>query len=69
MLVSDATGLASWSSSFGETDPKIGTLTTNYLPKWTGSTLGNSQIFDNGTNIGIGTSTGTAKLTVNVGNG
>ena len=29
-------------------------LTTNYLPKWNGSGFGNSQIFDNGTNVGIG---------------
>jgi hypothetical protein len=34
----------------------LGTGTTNYLPKFTGaSTLGNSLIFDNGTNVGIGT--------------
>jgi hypothetical protein len=33
-----------------------GSGTTNYITKWTGSTaLGNSQIFDNGTQIGIGT--------------
>lgn len=34
-----------------------GSGTTNYLPKFTGSTtLGNSLIYDNGTNVGIGTS-------------
>lgn len=33
-----------------------GSGTTNYLPKWTGSTaLGNSLVFDNGTNVGVGT--------------
>ncbi len=34
-----------------------GTGTLNYVPKWTpdGVTIGNSQIFDNGTNVGIGT--------------
>ncbi|MFZ2255874.1 MAG: hypothetical protein WAW59_02405 [Patescibacteria group bacterium] len=34
------------------------TGTVNYIPKWTpdGDTIGNSQIFDNGTNVGIGTS-------------
>jgi hypothetical protein len=33
----------------------LGTGTTNYLPKFTGtSTLGNSLIWDNGTNVGIG---------------
>jgi hypothetical protein len=38
------------------TNPVTGTGTTNYLPKFTGATsLGNSQIFDNGTNVGIGT--------------
>jgi hypothetical protein len=39
------------------TNPVTGTGTTNYLPKFTGaSTIGNSQVFDNGTNVGIGTS-------------
>jgi hypothetical protein len=39
------------------TNPVTGTGTTNYLPKFTGSTtIGNSQIFDNGTNVGIGIS-------------
>ena len=33
-----------------------GSGTTNYVSKWTGSTaLGNSQIFDNGTSVGINT--------------
>jgi hypothetical protein len=42
------------------TNPVTGTGTTNYLPKFTGaSTIGNSQIFDNGTNVGIGTTTPT----------
>lgn len=40
------------------TNPVTGTGTTNYLPKFTGtSTIGNSQIFDNGTSVGINTST------------
>lgn len=35
-----------------------GTGTVNYVSKWTTTTaLGNSQIFDNGTNVGIGTGT------------
>lgn len=34
----------------------IGPGTTNYISKWTAvNTLGNSQIFDNGTNVGVGT--------------
>jgi len=37
---------------------KSGTITTNYLPKFIGaSTIGNSQIFDNGTQVGINTIT------------
>jgi ribosomal protein L35AE/L33A len=40
------------------TNPVTGTGTTNYLPKFTGaSTIGNSLVFDNGTNVGIGTAT------------
>lgn len=39
--------------------------TTNYLSKFTGaSALGNSLIFDDGTKVGIGTATPTAKLHV-----
>jgi len=39
--------------------------TINYVPKWTGSTgLGNSQIFDDGTNVGIGTTSPSAKLDI-----
>jgi len=42
-----------------------GTGTTNYLPKFTGSTtIGNSQIFDNGTSVGVGTNSPSNKLDV-----
>ena len=42
-----------------------GSLTTNYLPKATGATtLGNSRIFDNGTNVGIGTASADVELAV-----
>jgi hypothetical protein len=48
------------------TNPITGTGTANYLPKFTGSTaLGNSLVYDNGTNIGIGTATPGYKLDVN----
>jgi hypothetical protein len=51
------------------TNPITGTGTTNYLPKFTGaSALGDSLIFDNGTNIGIGTATPSAKLELASGN-
>lgn len=32
-------------------------LTTNYVTKWNGTSIANSQLFDNGTNVGIGTAT------------
>lgn len=45
------------------TNPVTGTGTTNYLPKFTGtSTIGNSAIYDNGGNIGIGIATSTTTL-------
>lgn len=43
------------------TNPITGTGTTNYLPKFTGSTtIGNSQIFDNGTTVFINATTAPA---------
>ena len=43
-----------------------GSGTTNYVAKFTGtSSIGDSQIFDNGTNVGIGTASPTQKLDVN----
>lgn len=49
-----------------ETSLIEGSGTTNYVVKWTpnGSTLGNSQIFDNGTNVGVGTNQPDYKLDV-----
>lgn len=65
VLKSDASGNASWAAANTlETDPKIGSLTTNYLPKWNGTTLANTQVFDDGTNIGIGNTSPTEKLSV-----
>lgn len=47
------------------TNPVTGTGTTNYLPKFTGSTtIGNSQIFDNGTNVGINQAVPLAKFDI-----
>jgi hypothetical protein len=54
MVVADANGLLS-TQAIGS-GSITGSGTTNYLPKFTGaSTIGNSQVFDNGTNVGIGT--------------
>lgn len=42
-----------------------GSGTTNYIPKFTSSSaIGNSQIFDNGTNVGIGETSPNGKLDV-----
>jgi hypothetical protein len=42
-----------------------GSGTANYVTKWTdGDTIGDSVIYDNGTNVGIGTTTPSAKLDV-----
>ena len=48
-------------------DPKYltGTGTTNYVSKWTSTTAqGNSLIYDDGTGVGIGTTTPNAKLSI-----
>jgi predicted heme/steroid binding protein len=47
------------------TNPVTGTGTSGYLTRFTGSTsVGNSVIFDNGTQVGIGTASPSAKLNV-----
>ncbi len=48
-------------TSSDETDPEVGVNTTNYLPKWNGTALVTSSIYDNG-NVGIGTTNPLAKL-------
>lgn len=66
ILTSDANGVGAW------TVPNIGTITgscssgTNYVPKMSSSTaITCSQIYDDGTNVGIGTTTPDTKLEVN----
>ena len=49
------------------TNPVTGTGTTNYVPKFTNTReLGNSQIFDNGTNVGINQTSPTYKFQVDI---
>jgi hypothetical protein len=54
VLTSDANGNATWQTPTLTGIPGNGIV--NYLPKYTpnGNTIGNSQLFDNGTNVGIG---------------
>jgi len=49
------------------TNPVTGTGTTNYLPKFTGgTTLGNSQIIDNGNQVGVGLTPNTSYGTLQI---
>lgn len=66
--------IASW--SYAQTNAPLidrtvtGSGTQNYVTKWTStlnSTIGNSQIYDDGTYVGIGTSSPSAKLHVSSG--
>ncbi len=61
LLTSDANGLASWQNPLGATS---GTAAGN-TPYWDGSSwVNSSNIFNNGGNIGIGTTTPSSKLSV-----
>jgi hypothetical protein len=63
MLYADATGVIKKAPV--PTGTISGSGTTNYVPKFTAaSTIGNSQIFDNGTNVGVGTASPSVKLDV-----
>jgi len=62
VLTSDANGGVSWQTASGSS---ISGLTTNTITKATSSTtIGNSQIFDDGTSVGIGTSSPASKLVI-----
>lgn len=60
-----------WNTAFGwgnhaSAGYALASGTVNYIPKFTASgTIGNSQIFDNGTNVGIGTTSPSTLLDVN----
>ncbi len=57
-------------AAFLDTNPSSGVSgsgTQNYIPKWASTTsLGNSQIFDNGVTVSIGTATGAASALFDV---
>jgi hypothetical protein len=58
-------GNATWGTiGAGGVAPICGSPSANYVQKWTGTNLCNSIIFDNGTNVGIGTATPAQKLDV-----
>ncbi len=47
---------AGYLTSFTETDPEVGANVLNFVPKWNGSALVNSGIFQNGNFYGLGAS-------------
>lgn len=64
ILTSDADGMASWQlpTSTNETDPKVGSLSSNKIPKWSGASLADGTITDTANKIGIGTSSPSEQL-------
>jgi hypothetical protein len=57
--------ISSWPVPGGGGWSGSGSGTSNYVTKWTGATsIGNSQIFDDGNNVGVGTASPAAKLDV-----
>ncbi len=65
ILKSDAAGNANWATP-AAVGIVTGTGTLNFVPKWTpnGTNLGNSQIFDNGAQVGVGNITPQHTLSV-----
>ena len=64
VLTSDASGVGTWQAATGG-GTIGGSGTADYLSKWTNSsTLGNSVIYDDGTNVGIGTASPIRKMEV-----
>lgn len=60
VLSTNGAGVLNWVTPAGgavETDPQVGSTLVNMVPKWNGSTLVDGLLFDNGTSIGIGTTT------------
>jgi hypothetical protein len=66
VLVSDAAGNATWQSA-GASGAVTGSGTLNFLAKFTpsGTVLGNSMFFDDGTSVAMGTTSPTHRFTVN----
>ncbi|NPA34309.1 MAG: tail fiber domain-containing protein [Chlorobi bacterium] len=62
VLIYDGT---SWQITGAPWTSTCTTIGTDYVTKWTGTDLCNSLIYDNGTNVGIGTNAPTATLDIN----
>jgi hypothetical protein len=55
-------------NEIAESDPKVGNLTLNYMPKWNGTSLQNGLVYDNGTKLGVGTTVPSEMLNISNGN-
>jgi len=68
ILVSDAAGNATWQLPSG-VGGVTGNGTVNFITKWTptGTNIGNSLLFDDGNNVGLGTTTPTHRFDVSHG--
>jgi hypothetical protein len=62
-LISNGDETFSW-QTITESDPQVGSLSTYYVPRWSGSYLTNGSIYDNGSVLKIGTTSSYAKLTI-----
>ena len=63
-LSDEAIAAMGYIKTYTETDPQVGTITTGSVPRWDGTALSTGTISDDGTNIGIGTTTPGSKLDV-----
>ena len=50
--------------SVTETDPQVGTITNDFVPRWDGTALSTGTIYDDGTEVGIGTTAPATRLHV-----
>jgi predicted lipoprotein with Yx(FWY)xxD motif len=66
VLTTDAAGNATWQPVSAVPGTVSGSGTLNFISKWTpsGAQIGNSQLFDDGVNLGIGSTTPTHKFHV-----
>lgn len=66
LLKTNGSGVISWvnPTALGatESDPQVSSSTTNTIPIWNGVAIADGTIFDNGTNIGIGTTAPTSNF-------
>jgi hypothetical protein len=71
-----ATDITNWNEAYSwgnhmlvgyltsENDPKVGNITANYVPRWSGSSLETGVLYDNNGMVGVGTENPQAMLDV-----